>query len=117
VKISRIKGRCDDMLIIRGVNVYPSQVEDILMAFPEVATNYQIHLERDGALDAFIVKAELYPKMFDGDLNKLKKLEGEIAKAIADEVVVRPKIQFLEPGTLPRSEGKAVRVVDRRGEL
>jgi phenylacetate-CoA ligase len=117
VKISRIKGRCDDMMIIRGVNVYPSQIEDILMAFPEVATNYQIHLEREGALDAFIVKVELYPKMFDGDLNKLKKLEDVIAKAIADVVVVRPKILFLEPGSLPRTKGKAIRVVDQRGEL
>ncbi len=117
VRISRIKGRCDDMMIIRGVNVYPSQIEDVLMSFPEVATTYQIHLLRDGSLDALIVKVELYPKMFDGDLAKLKKLEADIGKAISDEVVVKPRIEFLEPGTLPRAEGKAVRVVDKRCEM
>jgi phenylacetate-CoA ligase len=117
VRISRIKGRSDDMMIVRGINVYPSQIEDVLMAFPEVATNYQIHLERDGPMDVMRIKVELYPKMFDGDLQKLKKLEACIVKAISDEVVVKPKIEFLESGTIPRTEGKAIRVVDKRGDL
>jgi len=117
VRISRIKGRSDDMMIIRGINVYPSQIEDVLMAFPEVATNYQIHLERDGPLDVMRIKVELYPKTFVGDLQKLEKLEASIVKAIADEIVVKPKIEFLETGTIPRTEGKAIRVVDKRGDL
>lgn len=117
VRISRIKGRCDDMLIVRGVNLYPSQIEDVLMSFPEVATNYQILVEREGALDSLIVRVELYPKMFDGDLRKLKELESDIGKSIQDEIVVRPKVEFHEPGSLPRSEGKAVRVVDTRGGM
>ncbi len=117
VKISRIKGRCDDMLIVRGVNLYPSQIEDVLMSFPEVATTYQIILEREGSLDSLTVRVELYPKMFDGDLRKLKKLESDIGKSIQDEIAVRPRIEFHEPGSLPRSEGKAVRVVDMRGEM
>lgn len=117
VRISRIKGRCDDMLIVRGVNLYPSQIEDVLMSFPEVATTYQIILEREGSLDSLIVRVELYPKMFDGDLRKLRELESDIVKSIQDEIVVRPRIEFQEPGSLPRSEGKAVRVVDMRGEM
>ncbi|NMX22296.1 phenylacetate--CoA ligase [ANME-1 cluster archaeon GoMg4] len=117
VRISRIKGRCDDMLIVRGVNLYPSQIEDVLMSFPEVATNYQILVEREGALDSLTVKVELYPKMFDGDLRKLKKLESDITKSIQEDIVVRPKVEFHEPGSLPRTEGKAVRVIDTRGEM
>jgi phenylacetate-CoA ligase len=116
VRISRIKGRTDDMLIVRGVNLYPSQIEDVLMSFPEVATSYQIYVDRQGTLDELIVKVELYPKMFDGDLRKLRKLEGDILKAIQDEIAVRPRVEFHEPGSLPRTEGKAVRVVDLRKE-
>ncbi|HDS45750.1 MAG TPA: phenylacetate--CoA ligase family protein [Methanomicrobia archaeon] len=116
VRISRIKGRTDDMLIVRGVNLYPSQIEDVLMSFPEVATNYQLYLDRTGTLDELTVKVELYPKMFSGDLRKLRKLENDILKAIQDEIVVRPRVEFHEPGSLPRTEGKAVRVVDLRKE-
>jgi phenylacetate-CoA ligase len=119
VRISRIKGRCDDMLIVKGVNLYPSQIEDVLMSFPEVATSYQIIVDRAGrkALDSLTVRVELYPKMFDGDLKKLRTLEADITRSVQDEIVVRPKIELLEPGSLPRSEGKAVRVVDKRGEM
>jgi len=111
VRLSRIKGRSDDMLIVRGVNLYPSQIEDVLMSFPEVATNYQIHVTREGTLDALTVKVELYPKMFDGDLRKLKKLESNITKCIQEEIVVRPKVEFLEPGKLAenRRQGGAGR--------
>ncbi|MBN1454876.1 MAG: phenylacetate--CoA ligase [Methanomicrobia archaeon] len=116
VRISRIKGRTDDMLIVRGVNLYPSQIEDVLMSFPEVATNYQLYLERKGTLDELTVKVELYPKMFTGDLRMLRKLENDILKAIQDEIMVRPRVEFHEPGSLPRTEGKAVRVVDLRKE-
>jgi phenylacetate-CoA ligase len=105
------------MLIVRGINLYPSQIEDVLMSFPEVATNYQIFVEREGSLDSLTVKVELYPKMFDGDLRKLKKLENTLIKSIQDEIVVRPNVEFLEPGSLPRTEGKAVRVIDKRGEI
>jgi len=69
------------------------------MSFPEVATNYQIILAREGTLDSLTVRVELYPKMFDGDLKKLKKLEADITESIWDEIVVRPKIEFLEPGS------------------
>jgi len=117
VRISRIKGRCDDMLIVKGVNLYPSQIEDVLMSFPEVATSYQVIVERVGSLDSLTVRVELYPKMFDGDLRKLKKLEADITKSIQEEIVVSPKVEFHGPGSLPRSEGKAVRVVDKRGEM
>ncbi len=117
VRISRIKGRCDDMLIVKGVNLYPSRIEEVLMSFPEVAANYQIVLEREGCLDSLTVRVELYPKMFDGDLRKLKKLEADITKSIQDEIIIRPRIEFHEYRSLPRSEGKAVRVVDMRGEI
>jgi phenylacetate-CoA ligase len=116
-RISRIKGRADDMLIISGVNLYPSQVENVLMSFPQVATNYVIVLDRLESMDRLTVRVELYPKMFQGDLKALKRLEADIVKALQDEIVVRPRVEFLEPGTLPRTEGKAVRVIDGRGEI
>ena len=105
------------MLIVRGVNLYPSQIEDVLMSFPEVATNYQIKVEREGTLDSLTVMVELYPKIFDGDLRKLKRLESDILKSIQEEVVVKAKIEFHEPGSLPRTEGKAVRVIDTRERM
>jgi acyl-CoA synthetase (AMP-forming)/AMP-acid ligase II len=85
------------MLIVRGVNLYPSQTEEVLMSFPEVATTYQIHVGREGSLDTLTVKVELYPKMFDGDLRQLKRLEADLTKSIQDEIVIRPKVEFHEP--------------------
>ncbi len=113
-RLDRIKGRSDDMLIVRGVNLYPSQVEDVLMTFPEVGSTYQIHLTRRGTMDELTVKVELAEAMFAGDVKNLSALKKRMIAALAGDIIVKPKIEFLEPGSLPRSAGKAVRVVDER---
>lgn len=113
-RIERIKGRTDDMLIVGGVNVFPSQIESVLMNVPEVGNNYQIVLERKGNLDKMTVKVELYSKLFHGDLKELKRLNDKIIEELRALIVINPKIELLEPGSLPPSTGKAVRVIDNR---
>jgi len=113
-RIERIKGRTDDMMIVGGVNVFPSQIETVLMNVPEVGNNYQIVLERENGLDRLYIKVELYSKMFSGDLNELKKLKADIVERLRALIVVNPRIELLEPGALPPSMGKAVRVIDNR---
>jgi phenylacetate-CoA ligase len=110
-RIQRITGRSDDMLIIRGANVYPQQVERVLMRFPEVGRNYLIRLE---GLDEMIVQVELSEATFDGQFEHLLKLRDQIGEKLRAEIMVRPKIELVAPGSLPVSEGKAKRVVDNR---
>ncbi len=113
-RIDRIKGRTDDMLIVGGVNVFPSQIETVLMNIPEVGNNYQIVLEREGGLDRIIIKVELYSKMFSGDIKSLETLKKTIVERLRALIVVNPGVELLEPGSLPASTGKAVRVIDNR---
>ncbi|HTY45905.1 MAG TPA: phenylacetate--CoA ligase [Patescibacteria group bacterium] len=116
-RLSRITGRTDDMLIINGVNVFPSQVEEVVMRIPEVGTNYQIYVEKDGALDKLIVKVEIYSKMFTGDLSALDALKEKIKDELRASIVINPAVELHEPGSLPVFEGKAQRVVDSRPKL
>ncbi len=113
-RIERIKGRTDDMLIIGGVNVFPSQIETVLMKIPEVGNNYQIVLDRENNLDRMHIKVELYGKMFQGDLAALKNLQKHIVEELRALITVNPRVELLEPGSLPPSMGKAVRVIDNR---
>jgi phenylacetate-CoA ligase len=112
VRILRVTGRNDDMLIIRGVNVYPSQVEAVLVGFPGLAPHYQIVLTRDGALDAMTVEVELAPT-FTGD--RFGKA-NEVTHHIKSLIGVTCKVVVKAEGEVPRSQGKAVRVVDRRSK-
>jgi phenylacetate-CoA ligase len=112
VRILRVTGRNDDMLIIRGVNVYPSQVEAVLVGFPGLAPHYQIVLTRDGALDAMTVEVELAPG-FEGD--RLRKAD-EVTHHIKSLIGVTCKVVAKSPGEVPRSQGKAVRVRDQRNK-
>mgnify|MGYP000574965418 FL=1 len=113
-RISRIMGRTDDMLIIRGVNVFPSQIEEVLMNIPEVGTNYQIQLDREEHLDKLTIKVELYQKFFHGDLSELRAIKNKITDAVKNEIIITPNIELVEPGTLEPSMGKAKRVIDNR---
>jgi phenylacetate-CoA ligase len=113
-RLSRILGRTDDMLIINGVNVFPSQIEERIMKIPEVATNYQIHVDKKGALDRLTVKVEIYPKLFLGEAAKLEALRDRIREELQASIVIAPVVELHEPGSLPVSEGKAKRVVDER---
>jgi phenylacetate-CoA ligase len=110
-RIERITGRADDMFIVRGVNIYPQQIERVLMSLPTLGRNYQIVLE---ALDELNVRVELSPQSFDGRLDHLRHLQHEIGEALRAEILVRPAVELLPPGALPVSEGKAQRVIDRR---
>ena len=113
-KISPTKGRVDDMLIVRGINVFPSEVERIIMNIPEVARNYLIVLEREKSLDVMKVKVEIKKIFFDGSLGHLKTLQEKIKNKLRSELMVTPKVELIEPGTLPRTTGKSKRVIDER---
>ena len=113
-RLARLKGRSDDMLIINGVNVFPSQIEDLLMKTPEVGSNYLIQLEKRGALDRLVVKTEIYAKLFTGDPQTLDALRERLGEALRSAILVKPVIELHEPGSLPVSEGKAKRVLDLR---
>jgi len=116
-RLSRITGRTDDMLIVNGVNVYPSQIEEVVMRIPQVGTNYQICLEKDGTLDKIIVKVEIYSKLFTGDIRQLDALKAKINEELRAAIIISPIVELHEPGSLPVSEGKAKRVVDSRIKL
>lgn len=113
-RMSRIKGRSDDMFILKGVNIFPLQIDTTLMKLPEVGTNYQVVLERDGYQDRMVVRVEVRPEFFRGELKQLESLRRQITEALRSELLVTPKVELVEPGTLPQSDGKAVRVIDRR---
>lgn len=116
-RMSRIMGRSDDMLIINGVNVFPSQIEAVIMKVPEVGNNYQVYLEKDGSLDKLIVKVEIYSKLFTGDISALEKLKHRLKEELKASIIIKPQVELHEPGSLPVFEGKAKRVVDNRGKL
>jgi len=113
-RIRRIKGRTDDMMIINGVNVYPSQIEEVLMRFSEIGTNYRIEIEKKGALDLCIIKTEVNASVFSDDARNLNALRERIQERVKSAVFIHPRVELHEPGVLPVSVGKAVRVVDNR---
>ena len=113
-RLSRIKGRSDDMLIVKGVNVYPIQVERVLMAFKEVGNNYVILLEREGPVDQMTVRIEVTAELFSRGLEGLEGFRGKITRALREEILITPQVVFVEPGTIPAGEGKAQRVIDNR---
>lgn len=116
-RISRIKGRSDDMLIIKGVNIYPMQIEKVLMDIPEVGNNYLIEIEKIDFLDSLIVKLEVRPEIFHGEIRELESLKKRITEDLRNEILMKPKVVLVEPNSLPKSEGKAVRVIDKRKNI
>ena len=113
-RIDRILGRSDDMIIVKGVNIYPMQVERVLMAYPEVGQNYVIVLERDGLKDTMKVQVEIREESFVEDMRVLRGLQETIARALKDEILITPKVELVQHNSLPRTEGKAQRVIDKR---
>jgi phenylacetate-CoA ligase len=110
-RLNRITGRSDDMLIIRGVNVFPQQIERVLMASPQVGRNYVIEIE---GLDDMTIKVELAPAGFDGEVEHLTALQHHLVEKLRAELWVKPKVELVGAGTLPVAEGKAKRVIDKR---
>ncbi len=115
-RIDRILGRSDDMIILKGVNIYPMQVERVLMSYPEVGQNYLITLEREGLKDSMKVQVEIREEHFVEDVRVLRALQENIARRLRDEILVTPKVELVQHNTLPQTEGKAQRVHDRRGQ-
>ncbi len=113
-RLDRITGRSDDMFIIKGCNVFPMQVEGVLMRIPEVGSDYMITLETLNGNDEMIVEVEVKKDWFKGDIRRLDVLTKQITAQIRDEVLTKPIVKLVEQGTLPKSEGKAVRVTDNR---
>jgi phenylacetate-CoA ligase len=116
-RMSRILGRTDDMLIVNGVNLFPSQIEEVLMSIPEVGNNYMIYLSTHEGLDRLTIKVELYQKLFTGDLSQIDSLKGKIKDKLRASITISAHIELHEPGALPIFEGKAKRVVDEREKL
>ena len=113
-RIMRILGRTDDMLIIRGINVFPSQVESVLMKIPEVGDHYQIVVGREGPLDIMTVRVEVTEKGFSDKIGDLMSLKKKVAKELKSVLNISAGVELVEPGTIPRSMGKAQRVIDNR---
>ncbi len=113
VRLDRMRGRSDDMMVLRGVNIFPIQIEKILMQFPELANNYLITLTTDDDNDNMLVEVEL-EDLFTDDYQRLQALQKRIQRALKDEILLTPHVKLVPKNTLPVSDGKAVRVVDKR---
>jgi len=114
VRMGRITGRTDDMLIIRGVNVFPSQIEHALLQVPGVEPHYQILVDRMGAMDTVEVQVELSPHLVGDTVKSLEALQARVVGQLASSALIHADVKLCQPGSLPRSEGKAKRVIDRR---
>ncbi|MBC18131.1 Phenylacetate-coenzyme A ligase [Pseudodesulfovibrio profundus] len=113
-RIDRIAGRADDMMILKGVNIYPMQIEQCLMAMPEVGQNYLIELVTEGITDQLKVKVEVKDQFFVEDMRALQGLQKKIAKNLCNEILITPRVELCQHDSIPKGEGKAVRVVDKR---
>ena len=114
VRMKRVKARTDDMLIIRGVNVFPSQIEHSLLKIQGIAPQYQIVVDRKGSLDTIEVQVELDRTLIGDTVRDLEALSARIAAQLASDVLISCQVKLCQPGSLPRSEGKAKRVIDLR---
>ncbi len=114
VRMGKIQGRSDDMMIIRGVNVFPSQVESALLDITDVAPYYMLVVDREGTRDTLEVQVEMSPEFFSDEVKQLEKLEKEIYEKLKSALGLATKVKLVEPKGITRSEGKAVRVIDKR---
>jgi phenylacetate-CoA ligase len=113
-RVMRISGRVDDMLIIRGINVFPSQIEYTLNTIPEVGQHFMIEVDRKGALDDMLVKVEVAKEAFSDRITDLMAIRKKVEHRLRNALNVAVDVELVEPGSLPRFEGKAKRVIDRR---
>ena len=116
IRMAKVSGRTDDMLIIRGVNVFPSQVEHVLMGIDGVEPHYQLEITREGSLDVMAILVEVSERIFSGEIKVLEHLSRTIQLDIKDMLGVTCKVKLVEPRSIQRSEGKAQRVIDRRSK-
>lgn len=114
IRMARISGRSDDMLIIRGVNVFPSQIESVLLSIEGLEPHYQLIVDREGTLDTLEIQVEMSEDLFSDKIKTLQNIESRITKDIKDYLGVTAKVKLVGSQTLERVEGKAQRVIDRR---
>lgn len=114
VRMSKVTGRTDDMLIIRGVNVFPSQVESVLLSIGDTAPHYMLVVDRKDNLDILEIQVEITPKLFSDEVRKLEDVEKKIAREMQSTLGISAKVKLVEPKSIQRSEGKAKRVIDKR---
>jgi len=117
LRMTKPIGRSDDMLIIRGVNVFPSQIEEVLMSIPEIEPHYQIVVDRDGYLDVIEVWVEVAESVFPETMGELERFQRKVQTKLFNVLNIQVAVKLKEPRTIQRSEGKAVRVVDKRKPL
>lgn len=115
VRMSRITGRTDDMLVIRGVNVFPSQIEEVLLKIPGVSPHYMLVVDRVNSTDRLEVQVELTEEMFSDTVSDIEKIQNRIKEQIKSVVGVAAVVKLVPPKSIPRSEGKAKRIIDNRG--
>lgn len=113
-RMHRVMGRTDDMLIIRGVNVFPSQIESVLLEIGETEPHYQLIVDREGNLDDLEIWVEVSERLFSDQVRQLEELEARIKREIASTLGISSRVKLVEPKTIARSEGKAKRVIDKR---
>lgn len=114
VRMNKVTGRTDDMLIIRGVNVFPSQVESVLLSIGETAPHYMLVVDRKDNLDTLEIQVEITQQLFSDEVRKLEDIEKKICKEMQSTLGIGAKVKLVEPKTIQRSEGKAKRVIDKR---
>jgi phenylacetate-CoA ligase len=115
-RMMRIRGRSDDMLIIRGVNVFPSQIEHVLMKFPDIGSHYLLVVGKKGPLDTLKVQVEVTKDIISDRVRDMMQLQKSLIAELDDTLGISVDVELVEPGTIPRSEGKAVRIKDERGD-
>ncbi len=114
VRMGRVQGRSDDMLIIRGVNVFPSQIESVIMEIDGIEPYYQLEVTRESRLDTLTVKVEVNENVFSDEVKNLQNMERKLERNIKEMLSVSAQVKLVEPKSIQRSEGKAVRVIDKR---
>jgi phenylacetate-CoA ligase len=114
VRMRKTMGRSDDMLIIKGVNVYPSQIEDVLVAVEGCRPHYQLVVDKKGALDSLEVRIEVTEHIFFDEMKKQKEFLEKVTRRIESVLGVGVQVKLVEPNSIPRNEGKATRVIDKR---
>lgn len=116
-RMDRIAGRTDDMMILRGVNVFPSQIEEEIVSFPEIAPQYQLILTTKGTLDHAELRVETVPEFPFDEIRRLEKLKNDLQKALKENLQIAVDVKIVEPKTIERAEGKAKRIIDMRENL
>lgn len=114
MRMAKVQGRTDDMMVIRGVNVFPSQIESVIMSVKEVEPFYEIIVTTENYLDRIEVRTEFSDASLLDDYNKLEKLQAKIRHKLKSVLNIDAKVTLVTPGTLPRFEGKGKRVIDKR---